>query len=138
MKLKSILLAVLATTVLLAKDITIPFNELPKNTQEFIFENFGKDKIALAKKDRDSYEVVLKDGTEIDFMLNGEWKELDGKHKALPYSILPLIMEKISATESNAQILELSKKTNGYKFKLSNGMEIYTDTQGNILRKKLD
>ncbi|MFQ6342221.1 PepSY-like domain-containing protein [Campylobacter sp. VTCC 70190] len=138
MKAKLSLLTLLSATVLLAKDMVVPANELPNNAKEFISKNFKAAQIGLVKKDVDSYDVTLNDGTEIDFMINGEWKEIDGKYKALPDSILPDIMKKASMTQANAQILEVSKEINGYKFKFNNNMQVYTDMQGNVLGQKLD
>ncbi|HEB9328201.1 TPA: PepSY-like domain-containing protein [Campylobacter coli] len=132
MKLKLGLAALLGATVLFARDMVVPVSELPKNAQDFISKNFRTAQIALVKKDIDSYDVTLNDGTEIDFIINGEWKDVDGKYKALPNTILPNIMPKISAS-SNAQIIEVSREINGYKFELSNQLKIYTDAQGNIL-----
>ncbi|HEB9419555.1 TPA: PepSY-like domain-containing protein [Campylobacter coli] len=137
MKLKLGLAALLGATVLFARDIIVPASELPRNAQDFISKNFKTAQIALVKKDIDSYDVTLNDGTEIDFIINGEWKDVDGKYKALPNTILPNIMPKISAS-SNAQIIEVSKEINGYKFELSNQLKIYTDAQGNILGQKFD
>lgn len=137
MKLKLGLAALLGATVLFARDMVVPVSELPKNAQDFIFKNFRTAQIALVKKDIDSYDVTLNDGTEIDFIINGEWKDVDGKYKALPNTILPNIMPKISAS-SNAQIIEVSREINGYKFELSNQLKIYTDAQGNILGQKFD
>ncbi|EAI0894692.1 PepSY-like domain-containing protein [Campylobacter coli] len=137
MKLKLGLAALLGATVLFARDIIVPASELPRNAQDFISQNFKTAQIALVKKDIDSYDVTLNDGTEIDFIITGEWKDVDGKYKALPNSILPNIMPKISAS-SNAQIIEVSREINGYKFELSNQLKIYTDTQGNILGQKFD
>ncbi|MBT0857173.1 PepSY-like domain-containing protein [Campylobacter coli] len=137
MKLKLGLAALLGATVLFARDMVVPVSELPKNAQDFISKNFKTAQIALVKKDIDSYDVTLNDGTEIDFIINGEWKDVDGKYKALPNSILPNIMPKISAS-SNAQIIEASREINGYKFELSNQLKIYTDAQGNILGQKFD
>ncbi|EAJ9148783.1 hypothetical protein B1906_03740 [Campylobacter coli] len=137
MKLKLGLAALLGATVLFARDMVVPASELPKNAQDFISKNFKTAQIALVKKDIDSYDVTLNDGTEIDFIINGEWKDVDGKYKALPNSILPNIMPKISAS-SNAQIIEVSREINGYKFELSNQLKIYTDAQGNILGQKFD
>ncbi|EAH8089598.1 PepSY-like domain-containing protein [Campylobacter jejuni] len=137
MKLKLGLVALLGATVLFARDIIVPASELPRNAQDFISQNFKTAQIALVKKDIDSYDVTLNDGTEIDFIITGEWKEVDGKYKALPNSILPNIMPKISAS-SNAQIIEVSREINGYKFELSNQLKIYTDAQGNILGQKFD
>ncbi|ECL9187216.1 PepSY-like domain-containing protein [Campylobacter coli] len=137
MKLKLGLAALLGATVLFARDIIVPASELPRNAQDFISQNFKTAQIALVEKDIDSYDVTLNDGTEIDFIITGEWKEVDGKYKALPNSILPNIMPKISAS-SNAQIIEVSREINGYKFELSNQLKIYTDAQGNILGQKFD
>ncbi|EAI6114799.1 hypothetical protein CAL53_03900 [Campylobacter coli] len=137
MKLKLGLAALLGATVLFARDIIVPASELPRNAQDFISKNFKTAQIALVKKDIDSYDVTLNDGTEIDFIITGEWKDVDGKYKALPNSILSNIMPKISAL-SNAQIIEVSREINGYKFELSNQLKIYTDTQGNILGQKFD
>lgn len=137
MKLKLGLVALLGATVLFARDMVVPVSELPKNAQDFISKNFRTAQIALVKKDIDSYDVTLNDGTEIDFIINGEWKDVDGKYKALPNTILPNIMPKIS-TSSNAQIIEVSREINGYKFELSNQLKIYTDAQGNILGQKFD
>ncbi|EAJ8589955.1 PepSY-like domain-containing protein [Campylobacter coli] len=136
MKLKLGLAALLGATVLFARDIIVPASELPRNAQDFISKNFKTAQIALVKKDIDSYDVTLNDGTEIDFIITGEWKDVDGKYKALPNSILPNIMPKISAS-SNAQIIEVSREINGYKFELSNQLKIYTDAQGNILGQNL-
>ena len=138
MKIKLGLFTMLSAAMLLAKETVIPASELPKNAQDFISENFKTAQIALVKKDVNSYDVILNDGTEIDFMVNGEWKEIDGKYKALPYSILPNLMSKVSASQPNAQILEVDKEINGYKFKFNNNIKVYTDTQGNILGQKLD
>ncbi|EAH4472837.1 TPA: PepSY-like domain-containing protein [Campylobacter coli] len=137
MKLKLGLAALLGATVLFARDIIVPASELPRNAQDFISKNFKTAQIALVKKDIDSYDVTLNDGTEIEFIITGEWKDVDGKYKALPNSILPNIMPKISAS-SNAQIIEVSREINGYKFELSNQLKIYTDAQGNILGQKFD
>ncbi|ECL6221789.1 hypothetical protein FTK45_03370 [Campylobacter coli] len=137
MRLKLGLAALLGATVLFARDIIVPASELPRNAQDFISKNFKTAQIALVKKDIDSYDVTLNDGTEIDFIITGEWKDVDGKYKALPNSILPNIMPKISAS-SNAQIIEVSREINGYKFELSNQLKIYTDAQGNILGQKFD
>ncbi|ELK4418940.1 PepSY-like domain-containing protein [Campylobacter coli] len=137
MKLKLGLAALLGAMVLFARDIIVPASELPRNAQDFISKNFKTAQIALVKKDIDSYDVTLNDGTEIDFIITGEWKDVDGKYKVLPNSILPNIMPKISAS-SNAQIIEVSREINGYKFELSNQLKIYTDAQGNILGQKFD
>lgn len=87
----------------------------------------------------DSYEVNLVDGTEIDFIVNGDWKEVDGKYKGIPTGFIPKeVITKVQAAQPNAAIVEVDKRINGYKFRTNNMMEIYTDFKGNILGQKFD
>ncbi|MDO4674828.1 PepSY-like domain-containing protein [Campylobacter sp.] len=139
MKTKLSLAALLCAGVLYANDVAIPVGELPTSAQNFISENFKGAKATLAKKDSDSYEVSLSDGTEIDFMANGEWKEVDGKYKAIPLTFLPKeLLSKVQASQSNAQIIKVEKEISGYKFQFNNNMKVYTDFDGKILGQKMD
>lgn len=139
MKLKLGLCALLCTGLLYAYDAVVPASELPQNAQSFLNSNFKGIQIGLVKKDMDSYDVTLADGTEIDFIINGEWKNVDGKYKAIPTGFLaPAVVSKVKAAQPNAQIIEVEREIQGYKFKLSNRMEVYTDAQGNVLGQKFD
>lgn len=138
MKKKLILFIALCFGILSAKSVVVPQNQLPQNSQVFIQKYFSNSSVALVKRDIDSFDVYLNDGTELEFMQNGEWKEIDGKYKAVPIEILPEIMTQVSASQGNAMIIEISKEIQGYKFKLNNRMKVYTDASGNILGAKFD
>lgn len=59
-------------------DEWISYNEIPETAQKAIEDSFGKlDTIKDIKRDDDSYEIYLNDGTKIDFYLTGQWKEID-------------------------------------------------------------
>ena len=75
MKTKLALAALLSAGVLYAQDIVIQPSQLPANAQSFLNTHFKGVGIGLVKKDLDSYDVTLTDGTEIDFVINGEWKD---------------------------------------------------------------
>ena len=94
MKLKLGLAALLGATVLFARDIIVPASELPRNAQDFISKNFKTAQIALVKKDIDSYDVTLNDGTEIDFIITGEWKEVDGNTKLCQIAFCQILCQK--------------------------------------------
>ena len=61
-------------------DRPITFNDLPQKAQQLINDNFKGDRVSYAKKERDlldvSYEVVLVSGIKIEFIRNGEWREI--------------------------------------------------------------
>lgn len=59
-------------------DDWISYNEIPETAQKAIEASFGKlDSIKDIKRDDDSYEIHLNDGTKIDFYPTGQWKEID-------------------------------------------------------------
>ena len=72
-----LVLAIVAVQFSFAKDvITKDMNQLPLPARNFINGNFAKPQIAHIKIDKDmmesaKYEVVLMDGTEIDFDSKG-------------------------------------------------------------------
>ncbi|ARE81281.1 PepSY-like domain-containing protein [Campylobacter helveticus] len=139
MKTKLALAALLSAGVLYAQDIVIQPSQLPANAQSFLNTHFKGVGIGLVKKDLDSYDVTLTDGTEIDFVINGEWKDVDGKYKAIPLGFLPsVLVSKVQVSQPNAQIIQVEKEINGYKFKFNNNMEVYADFNGNILGQKFD
>lgn len=139
MKLKLSLAALLCAGALYANDMVISVGELPSNAQNFISQNFKGTNATLVKKDLDSFEVNLSDGTEIEFMTNGDWKDVDGKYKAIPLDFLPKeLLSKAQASQANAQIVKVEKEVSGYKFQFNNNMEVYIDAKGNVLGQKMD
>ena len=84
-----LVLAIVAVQFSFAKDvITKDMNQLPLPARNFINGNFAKPQIAHIKIDKDMmestrYEVVLMDGTEIDFDSKGNWEEVVQKKDRL-------------------------------------------------------
>ena len=54
-----------------ANDMPIQPNQLPANAHSFVASKFAGATIVAAKKDRDSYEAALSNGTKIDSQYNG-------------------------------------------------------------------
>ena len=138
MKFKLMLASLVGASMLLA-DVVVNPSFLPQSAKDFIKSYFPNTNIGFVKQDVDSFDVTLADGTEIDFIINGDWKEIDGKYKAIPTNFLSNdIISKVKNTHPNASIIKVEKKVNGYEFKLNNMMEVYTDFNGNILGQKFD
>ena len=138
-KLKLVLLATFFCASSLFADMPVAVNTLPSKIHSFVKEHFNGANIGFAEKDMTSFDITLSDGTEIEFNINGDWISVDGRYKAIPTSFLPNnLVSKVKASQQNTQIIEVDKNINGYKFKFNNMMEVYTDSNGNILGQKFD
>lgn len=119
-------------------DIIISAENLPNISKEFLQHNF-KAPIGIVQKDKNSYEVYLSDGTELEFDTDGIWKEIE--NKAIPFSLdfLPQNLANIIKNEfPNVKAREIERKINHCKIKFDNGVKILIDFNGTILYKKID
>ncbi len=138
MKLKIASLALLAGLSTAFADAVVPASQLPAAAKNFINTYFKGIAIGMVERDMDSFDVVLTDGTKIDFNINGEWTNVDGKYKAIPTGFVGAAAAKAKATQPNAAIVEVDREYMGYKFKFNNRMKVYTDTNGNVIGQKFD
>ena len=104
-------------------------SELPVKTQQFLDKYFANVKITYAKLERDlfdrSYEVVLADGTKLEFTSQGEWKDVDCRYEEVPAAIVPQpIREFVASTHPSEKILKIEKDRGYYEVKLSNRYEL--------------
>lgn len=108
----------------------IKSSELPKAAQTFLTKYFPGDNVMKAEKDQGrrgmEYEVDLMSGAEVDFMENGDWKEVKAaKGKSVPAAIVPAAISKYISTNFKGQtIVEIGRKRGGYEVELSNGTEL--------------
>lgn len=108
----------------------IKSSELPKAAQTFLTKYFPGDNVRKAEKDQGrrgmEYEVDLMSGAEVDFMENGDWKEVKAaKGKSVPAAIVPAAISKYISTNFKGQtIVEIDRKRGGYEVELSNGTEL--------------
>ena len=136
---KIFILLVIFSSVLAADDWKVDPNELPKNAIDFINKFFPNNRIILAERDRKKYEIVLENGVELEFFINGELKEVEGNYVAVPPEILPkTVANTVSVTFPNTTITKIKKKWNLYEVKLNNSMALYIDINGQLLGQKFD
>ncbi len=134
---RTLILAAFAV-IFLNADMIISPNSLPENVQNFIKTHF-KAQVGLVQMDRKSYEIYLTDGTELEFDLMGNWKEIENDMAGIDFSVLPPNLASIiQTTYPNTALLEVKRKMNYYKIKLSNRMKIHIDANGTILGQKYD
>ncbi|WP_157143426.1 PepSY-like domain-containing protein [Brachyspira pilosicoli] len=136
---KAFILLIIFNSLLIADDWKIDPNELPQSTIDFINKFFPNNRIILAERDRKKYEIVLENGVELEFFINGELKEVEGNYVAVPPEILPkTVANTVSVTFPNTTITKIKKKWNLYEVKLNNSMALYIDVNGQLLGQKFD
>ena len=129
----------LFSAFLMADDIYIMPEQLPQNAFQFIQKYFPNVNILYAEMDKKGYEVQLSNGVEIEFLRNGEFKEIEGNYVALPFEILPQsVANTVGKTYPNTVITKIKRKWNFYEVKLNNMMELYIDANGQLLGQKFD
>lgn len=129
----------LFSAFLMADDIYIMPEQLPQITLQFIQKYFPNVNILYAEMDKKGYEVQLSNGVEIEFLRNGEFKEIEGNYVALPFEILPQsVANTVGKTYPNTVITKIKRKWNFYEVKLNNMMELYIDANGQLLGQKFD
>ena len=77
----------------------IPVQSLPASAQTFINQNFSANNIVSVWQDNEKgrvedYTVLFADGTEVEFLANGEWKEVKARNGAVPAKIVPAKISK--------------------------------------------
>jgi len=136
---KILIFTFLFAALLKADDMYIPPEQLPQNALQFINRHFPNVGILYVEMDRKGYELQLSNGVEIEFLRNGDLKEIDGNYVALPTDILPpSVANTVSRTYPNTVITKIEKKWNMYEIKLNNMMELYIDVNGQLLGQKFD
>jgi hypothetical protein len=135
-----ILMMLPAIGTVCAADKPIPFDKLPQKAKQFFEAYFSKDDIVEVSVDNPyffgtEYEVVLRDGSKIEFASQGEWMEVKMKNKAVPLAIIPkTIILYVRKSFPDTFVTSMKKKGALYKVKISNALELEFSRQGEFLR----
>lgn len=136
-----VLMAVLGIGISSARDrYSRNVADLPTAALSFINNNF-KAKVSLIKIDKETfggtdYEVVLTDGSEIDFDSKGNWKDIEvPAGKGISDKIVPSLTQQYIKTNHRGQrVVGMERERHGYSIQLTNGIEFKTDPSGRFLR----
>ena len=82
------------------------------------------------------YEVIMTDGSEIEFDASGNWTAVEvGRGKAVPAAFVPAAIQNyVKANHAKARVIGIEKDRRGYDVDLSTGVDIKFDTAGNFIR----
>lgn len=120
-------------------DWIVPVTALPQQSRAFINSTFPGVQIWKVERDGGKFEVKLSNGVDIDFYMNGDWKDIDGGWVTIPFSVLPpSVANTVKQTYPQAMIVDVEKEWGNYKIKLNNFMELYITANGQLMGQKFD
>ena len=131
-------------TVTLDHDETIvALTNFPVKAQDFIKQNFSNSDIYYSIKEVDrsetKYKTQLKDGTKIEFDVNGDWKEVkNGMNKPIPTKFFPENISKyIQTNYPKIDVNKIEKDVKDKEIKvelIQNNLDLKFDLNGNFIK----
>ena len=110
-------------------DKPISVNALPAKAQSLLNQHFNGQKVMLATIESDviskSYDVVLKNGTKLEFDKKGNLTEIDCKQATVPANLIPqAIKDYLKDNYAGQSVKKIEIKRNEYEIELSNGLDL--------------
>lgn len=120
------------------KEKVVNNDDLPATATSFITTHYPAQAIRQVVKERDDlkteYHVYLDNNTKLEFSKDGEIREIEGTER-IPDAILsPLIVSYVTNNYAPAFIRGWDPESTNQEIKLSNGVELLFDNNGNFLR----
>lgn len=118
---------------LAGNDRVVTVDELPAAARQLIDSHFKEVGISYAKVDEEwfdkEYKVVFLDGSKVEFVRNGDWKEVDCKYGEVPAGVVPAPIRDCVATRfSGRRIVSIERDRRSYDVKLDNGLDLEFDS----------
>lgn len=103
-------------------------NSYPAITK-FVNQYFPGTNILMVNAEWDEYEVMLSDGTKVEFNKSSEWKKIDCEHSttnpAVPAELIPEAISTYAKTNFAGQaITKIHKERKGWEIELGNNLEV--------------
>lgn len=132
-------MAVVAIQFAFAGDvITKDINQIPLVARNFINQHFTNPQVTHIKIDTEvmskNYEVLLTNGTEIDFDSKGNWVEVDAKKGKVPASIIPSFVTNYLKNNNfkTEFVTKIERDRRGYEVELNTDISFKFDKKGNF------
>jgi len=136
-----VVMALLAIQFVAAREVvTKDEMQLPLAARNFINQHFTQPQISYIKIESEllkgkKYEVVLTNGTELDFDSKGEWTEVDCKRSAVPASIIPgYVKEYVGQNFKDNIITQMDRDRRGIEVELNNDLSLKFDKSGKLYK----
>ena len=114
-------------------------NDMPTEVQNAVNNNF-KSPVVYAKIEKnsmgtDEYEIRLADGTEVKYE-GTQMEEVKVPHgQSVPETFIPApVQSYVKEKHAGMSVVKIDKDKKGYEVKLSNGMELKFNPNGNFIK----
>ena len=115
-------------------DRVVTPDKLPAQAKQFITNHFNGIDILSVRKDGSQYEVVLFDGTELDFTRGGKWTKVDCGMNPLPDGILPAnTVQYLTAKFPMNFATKVKYEHKRYEVGLNNDLDLLFNKNGNFM-----
>ena len=110
-------------------DKPISVNTLPAKAQTLLSQHFNGQKVMLATIESGvvsrSYDVVLQNGTKLEFDKKGNLTEIDCKQATVPVKLIPqAIKNYLMANYAGQSVKKIEMNKNEYEVELANGLNL--------------
>ena len=110
-------------------DKPISVNALPAKAQTVLSQHFNDQKVMLATIESGvvskSYDVVLQNGTKLEFDKKGNLTEIDCKQGIVPMLLIPqAIKNYLEVNYAGQSVKKIEIKKNEYEVELVNGLDL--------------
>ena len=110
-------------------DKPISVNTLPAKAQALLTKHFSNQKVMLATIESNvigkNYDVVLKNGTKLEFDKKGNLTEIDCKQGTVPTQLIPqAIKNYLKANYARQSVKKIEMNKNEYEVELTNGLDL--------------
>ncbi len=131
------LAALVSTSTAMADfDRPVRTEELPAAARQFLATHFADAKVTLATVDRGlftSWDVILNNGTRIEFDSRGQWDEIECRGTFVPMSVLhPGIASFLREYYPDAHVRDIERDGRRFDVNLDNRLELTFDSNGNL------
>lgn len=120
--------------------ITTDMSVLPAASRQFLTEHFANIAVSHIQVEKmmmlltEEYDVILTDGTNVEFDRKGEWKDVKRHNQAIPSALVPVHIQKfVQQKYPSATIVAISKDSRDYEVDLSNGTELKFNLKGKLI-----
>ena len=110
-------------------DKPISVNALPAKAQTLLNNHFNSQKVMLATIESGvvsrSYDVVLQNGTKLEFDKKGNLTEIDCKQGIVPVELIPqAITNYLKDNYAGQSVKKIEMNKNEYEVELTNGLDL--------------
>ena len=110
-------------------DKPISVKALPAKAQTLLTKHFSNQKVVLATIESNvigkNYDVVLKNGTKLEFDKKGNLTEIDCKQGIVPVQLIPqAIKNYLEVNYAGQSVKKIEIKKNEYEVELVNGLDL--------------